>query len=92
MDTTKLLHKFKKTTHTEETVNTPEQGIDTQVFGRKLGLVNRLFGCSHKDMGRPFVEKGVNYRSCVNCGARRQFNPDTFETFGNFYCPPASRL
>ena len=45
MDTTKLLHRIKKTTNTETTVTTPEPGLDTQVFGRKLGLVNRLFGC-----------------------------------------------
>jgi len=62
-----------------------------EVFGRKLGLVTRLIGCSHPDLSRPFVEGKTAYRSCLKCGARRQFNLDTFETFGRFYSAPIRR-
>src|SRR6478672_5706888 len=62
--------------------------INVQVFGRKLGLVSRLVGCSHRDLSRPFVDRKTSYRSCLKCGARRQFNTETFETFGTFYAPP----
>ena len=59
-------------------------------LGRQLSLITRLVGCSHKEMGRPFSEGKTRYRSCLKCGARRQFNEKTFETFGKFYLPPAS--
>ena len=66
--------------------------INIQVFGRKLGLVSRLVGCSHRDLSRPFVDRNTSYRSCLKCGARKQFNPETFETFGTFYAPPVRTL
>lgn len=63
---------------------------NSQVFGQKMGLLTRLFGCWHENLSRPFTEGNTAYRSCLNCGARKQFNPDTLETYGNFYCPPAA--
>jgi hypothetical protein len=62
----------------------------SEPLGRELGLISRLIGCSHKEMGRPFTDGRMQYRSCVSCGARRRFNAETFETFGKFYVPPAS--
>jgi len=97
MDTSKLLNKFtRKTTKeiTPEPEKKPLPAPDStgQVFGPKMGLINRLIGCSHKDLSRPLTTANITYRTCVNCGARRQFNTDTFETFGDFYCPPVSQL
>ncbi len=63
--------------------------INTLVFGRKLGLIAKVFGCWHENVGRPFAHGKISYRSCLNCGARRQFDRDTFKTHGNFYSPPA---
>ena len=60
---------------------------DAFPFGRKVGLMAKLFGCRHGNVGRPFTIGKTAYRSCLNCGARRQFNPDTMETHGNFYFP-----
>lgn len=62
--------------------------IDQYVFGKKLGLMVKLFGCWHNNIGRPFVQGKTAYRSCLQCGARKQFNPETLETHGTFYFPP----
>jgi hypothetical protein len=62
--------------------------IDSCVFGRKLGLGAKLFGCWHENLSRPFTQGKTSYRSCLDCGARKQFNAETFETYGKFYAPP----
>jgi hypothetical protein len=64
------------------------ENIDSRVFGKKLGLISRIIGCPHKDVGRPFVEGKTGYRSCLGCGARKPFNTETLETSAAFYCPP----
>ena len=66
--------------------------VNDEVFGKKLGLMTRLFGCQHSNVGRPFGNSKVGYRACMSCGARRQFDPDTLETFGAFYAPPAAQV
>lgn len=83
-----MLYRSDQKTETEN-----EQGSETkaQAFGRKLGLISRLVGCSHRELSRPFVDGNTSYKSCLKCGARRQFNIETFETFGSFYYPPAVR-
>ena len=64
--------------------------INKQVFGEKVGIFVRLFGCGHRNLSRPFSHKKVAYRSCLQCGARKQFNPQTLETLGGFYNPPTA--
>jgi hypothetical protein len=63
-------------------------GIDERVFGAKVGIFAKLFGCEHKNISRPFTAGGTSYRTCLQCGARKQFNLDTLETYGSFYYPP----
>src|SRR5687767_15442218 len=60
-------------------------------IGRIGGGLNRLFGCWHSEMSRPFSSEGQSYRVCLGCGARRQFNTRSWETQGDFYygLPPA---
>jgi hypothetical protein len=48
-------------------------------------LVTRLLGCWHKEMSRPFSNKGQAYRTCLNCGASRKFNVGSWEMQGRFY-------
>jgi hypothetical protein len=36
-------------------------------------------------MSRPFSRDGRAYRSCLNCGAQRQFNIGKWEMTGGFY-------
>ena len=62
--------------------------LNNFVFGKKMGLVAKLFGCWHENISRPFVQGQTAYRSCLRCGARKQFNPETLETYGAFYFPP----
>ena len=64
------------------------ESVNEKVFGKKLGILTRMFGCQHKNVSRPFSLGRSGYRSCINCGARRQFNPRTLETHGGFYAPP----
>jgi hypothetical protein len=61
------------------------------VVGRIGGRLNRLFGCWHSEMSRPFSSDGQTYRTCVSCGARRQFNIRSWETEGGFYYGPPAR-
>jgi hypothetical protein len=62
--------------------------IDPQVFGPKLGLIRSLMGCHHQNLSRPFGNTNAAYRSCLDCGARKQFNTETLETSKRFYSPP----
>jgi hypothetical protein len=52
---------------------------------RRMGLTARLFGCHHKRLSLPRSNGSESYRECVNCGARRNFNPETWQTIGPFY-------
>jgi hypothetical protein len=47
--------------------------------------LTRLLGCWHKEMSRPFSIQGQTYRTCLDCGARRQFNLGRWEMQGDFY-------
>ncbi len=60
-----------------------------ETFGNKIGLIGKLFGCWHKNLTRPFTIGNASYRSCLHCGARKQFDTQTLETFGSFHYPPA---
>ena len=62
------------------------------VFGEKIGLMGKVFGCWHKELSRPFTSVTESYRVCLDCGARKQFDPQTLKTFGPFYYPPTVSL
>ena len=49
------------------------------------GWFTRLFGFRHKEMSRPLSIQGQTYRTCLDCGARRQFNVGRWEMQGDFY-------
>ena len=49
-----------------------------------------IFGCTHKQMSRPFSRQGENYRVCIGCGAHRRFDPQTWDSRGPFYYKAAS--
>ncbi len=68
--------------------NKATNDIDRLVFGQKMGLMAKLFGCWHNNISRPFVKGKTAFRSCLQCGARKRFNPETLETQGSFYFPP----
>jgi hypothetical protein len=57
------------------------------------GAVNwltRIFGCWHREISRPFTLNEESYRVCLECGAHRQFNLQTWEMTGPFYYQPTA--
>ncbi len=62
--------------------------VDKSVFGEKVGLLGKLFGCGHREVSRPFILGKTAYRTCLSCGARKRFDTQNLETFGGFYYPP----
>lgn len=57
-------------------------------FGEKIGIFGSLFGCRHKRLSRPVTRERETFRSCIECGARRKFDKERFQTMGPFYYPP----
>jgi hypothetical protein len=57
-------------------------------FGKRIGIVGKIFGCWHNKLSRPFTNLSGSYRACLNCGARKPFDTQTFKTIGSFYYPP----
>ena len=55
------------------------------LVGKIGGGLNRIFGCWHSEMSRPFSHDGQAYRTCLSCGARREFNTGSWKTEGDFY-------
>ena len=49
------------------------------------GFLTKMFGCRHKEMSRPLSLYGQTYRTCLACGARRQFNLKNWEMEGDYY-------
>lgn len=58
-----------------------------QIFGKKIGLLATIFGCSHSKLSRPFSHDNVGYRTCVTCGAKKKFDLNTRTTSSSAYYP-----
>jgi hypothetical protein len=54
---------------------------------RKIGFLGAVFGCWHKRLTRPISDNESTYQTCVECGARRRFDTDSYTAFGPFYYP-----
>ncbi len=66
--------------------NTNVGHIDPSSLTGKIGnFVARVFGCWHVELSRPISREGRAYRTCVNCGAQRQFNLGNWEMQGSYY-------
>ena len=74
-----------------DSANKRKAGVDERVFGAKVGIFAKLFGCEHRNISRPFTAGGTSYRTCLQCGARKQFDLETLKTYGSFYYPPVVR-
>lgn len=57
----------------------------TRLMTAPLSWLTRVFGCWHREMGRPVTSSGESYRACLDCGARRQFDTQAWEMQGPFY-------
>jgi len=56
-----------------------------QVTVKINDFMARVFGCWHANLSRPFSHGGRAYRSCLKCGAQRQFHLGKWQMQGNFY-------
>jgi hypothetical protein len=66
--------------------NTNVGHIDPASLSGKIGnLMARVFGCWHVRLSRPFPREGRAYRTCLTCGAQRQFDLGNWELQGGFY-------
>lgn len=54
-------------------------------------LLSRLFGCKHRRLGFPITHERGTYRVCVRCGMSRNFDPQSWRSFGPFYRPTRER-
>ena len=50
-----------------------------------VGLAAMLLKCWHTDMSRPFTRDSETYRTCLDCGARRKFDLESWEMQGPYY-------
>jgi hypothetical protein len=69
-----------------------QAGIDTWTFisdrfAQVKNVMRRAFGCWHLEMSLPFTRDKETYRSCLTCGARRQFDLEKWTMVGSFYYP-----
>ena len=53
-----------------------------EVFGAKIGIFAKLFGCWHKQLTRPFTYGKDSYRACLHCGARQKFDAEQMKNGG----------
>ena len=49
------------------------------------GWLTRVFGCWHREMSRPFTMGDETYCVCLDCGAQRRFNLESWEMTGPYY-------
>lgn len=75
----------------ENRIQSIGSSIDRKIFGTKVGIFGKVFGCWHENLSRPFGQNLTTYRTCLECGARKQFNTETLQTHGAFYYPPIVR-
>lgn len=64
-----------------------DKNKEAEVLGEKQGIFSRLFGCFHNRLSRPVTIGNVTFQYCSKCGARRQYDIETFKPFGGFYRP-----
>lgn len=88
METTLLADKYQDLLG-EDVKNSEELNVkDREIFGQKIGFLTTLFGCWHTNVSRPFIRGNTAFRTCLECGARKRFDPQTLKTHGSFYYPP----
>ena len=67
-----------------------ESNKSPKMTTRLMQGLSKIFGCTHKEMSRPFSRHGEAYRVCISCGAHRRFDERTWNSQGPFYYAEAS--
>lgn len=47
-------------------------------------LLGAVIGCRHRRLGRPITREGRTYRVCLSCGMSRDFDTNTWKTYGPY--------
>jgi len=63
----------------------PNENLREKIAGSVRYFLQRLIGCHHRQMSRPFTHDGRTYRSCPTCGMRREFDLKTWQSKGRYY-------
>ena len=61
--------------------------LTDEVFGKRVGLLARMFGCYHRRMSRPVTTGNLTYQYCPACGIRRKYDAVTFTPERELYYP-----
>jgi hypothetical protein len=80
---------MEATLGTLERYSNRSRGLTDVTLGVRDWLA-RVFGCTHKELSRPFSRHGESYRVCIACGARRGFDDQTWNSRGSFYYKAAN--
>lgn len=64
----------------------------SNIFGEKISLFARVFGCWHFILSRPITIEKETYCVCVKCGARIRFDTERLTIVGDYYYPPIASL
>ena len=57
------------------------------VFGDRVGIFARVFGCWHARMSRPVTTANITYQYCASGGIRRNYDASTFKPERELYYP-----
>jgi hypothetical protein len=62
-----------------------EPRLEIAGLPRLIDWIRRVLVCWHRELSWPFTIDGETYRVCLNCGARRRFIAESWQTVGGFY-------
>ncbi len=65
----------------------PRREVMAGLRSRLKRLLVSLIGCRHRRLSWPMTHGRETYRVCVRCGMSRNFDPQTWKSFGPFYRP-----
>jgi hypothetical protein len=62
-----------------------ELGYLERLLRYPISFLVRVFGCWHREMSRPFKRNKEVYRACLDCGAHRHFDVQSWKMNGRYY-------
>jgi hypothetical protein len=71
----------------QKLMTAPVAAVRSDEKVKKIGFLGSLFGCWHRRLTRPISDDESTYQTCVECGARRRFDTNSFTASGPFYYP-----
>ena len=71
----------------EDVATEISKNAEEEIFGEKVGIIARIFGCKHSRLSKPVTTKNITYRFCPNCGIRRRYDLESFKAVGSYYYP-----